>query len=59
MKDQQFAAADWLDDNGLPRPGAPMGMLLSAHAALRPDAPAFTFDGETQKLKAVRILDAA
>ncbi|GAA4768556.1 AMP-binding protein [Novosphingobium ginsenosidimutans] len=47
MKDQQFAAADWLDDNGLPRPGAPMGMLLSAHAALRPDAPAFTFDGET------------
>lgn len=47
MEDQQFVAADWLDGDGLPRPGAPMGMLLSAHAALRPEAPAFTFDGKT------------
>lgn len=38
---------EWLDDQGAPLAGAPMGMLLSAQAAHRPDAPAFTFAGET------------
>ncbi len=40
--------AVWLDPDGRPVTGAPMGVLLSAHAARAPDAPAFTFDGTTQ-----------
>lgn len=42
-----FDPAHWLDDEGIPRLGAPLGMLLSAQAARRPDAPAFTFAGQT------------
>ncbi|MEP6869283.1 MAG: AMP-binding protein [Novosphingobium sp.] len=38
---------EWLDPVGLPRPGAPLGMLLSAHAARQPAAPAFTCAGHT------------
>lgn len=36
-----------LDDSGAPLPGAPMGMLLTAQARRRPDAPAFTFNGRS------------
>jgi len=39
----QKALADLLDEDGAPRPGAPLGALLSAQALRRPDAPAFTF----------------
>ena len=35
--------ADWIDlASGQPVAGAPLGMLLSAHAAATPDRPAFT-----------------
>lgn len=37
----------WLEADGRPRNGAPMGMLLSTQAERAPDAPAFTFDGTT------------
>ncbi|NBB50432.1 AMP-binding protein [Rhizobium sp. CRIBSB] len=37
----------WLDTDGRPITGAPMGTLLSAHAVRTPDAPAFTFEGTT------------
>lgn len=36
-----------LDEGGLPVAGAPMGALLSAQAARRPDHPAITFAGRT------------
>ena len=36
-----------LDADGIPLSGAPLGMLLSAQAALRPDASAFTFQERT------------
>ncbi|MBB4614245.1 AMP-binding protein [Novosphingobium taihuense] len=37
----------WLDKSGIPCAGAPMGILLSAQAARKHDAPAFTFGGQT------------
>jgi bile acid-coenzyme A ligase len=43
----QIDPQEWLDDQGTPLPGAPMGMLLSAQAARSPDAPALTLAGVT------------
>lgn len=37
----------WLHDDGSAREGAPLGILLSAQAARNPEAPAFTFAGDT------------
>ena len=37
----------WLDSDGVPLAGAPLGMLLSAHAARSPNAPAFTCGDKT------------
>lgn len=40
--------ARWVDPaSGQPLPGTPLGMALSAHAALTPDRPAFTIAGLT------------
>lgn len=36
-----------LDDQGMPRNGAPLGQLLTAQARCRPDSPALTFAGRT------------
>jgi bile acid-coenzyme A ligase len=47
---------EWLNEDGVPRPGAPLGMLLTAQAIRRPDAPAFTFAGRTWSFAA---MDAA
>jgi len=44
----QPALAELLDEEGLPRPDAPLGALLSAQALRRPDAPAFTFGEQTR-----------
>lgn len=41
-------AGEWIDPaSGQPHNGAPLGMLLSAHAAATPDRPAMTIDGRT------------
>jgi len=41
-------AADWMEPaSGQPRPGAALGMLLSAQAADTPDRPAMTIGGRT------------
>ena len=37
----------YVDSQGAPRPGAPLGMLLSAYAALDPMRPALTVEGVT------------
>lgn len=39
--------ARFVDPAGAPRPGAPLGMLVSAYAALQPDRPALTVDEVT------------
>jgi len=46
-KAEVVQADAWLDASGLPLPGAPMGILLSAQAARAPEAPAFTISGST------------
>ena len=37
-----FDPGEYVDENGAPKPGAQMGMLLSAYAALDPERPALT-----------------
>lgn len=50
-------AAAWIDlDTGQPRTGAPLSMLLSAHATAAPDRPALTIGGRTSNFA---DLDAA
>ena len=40
-------AEEWIEENGQPRYGSPLGILLSAHAAATPDRPAFSIGDAT------------
>jgi len=51
-----FVAGDYVDENGAPKPGAPLGMLISAYAARDPERPALTVGDTTLSRGA---LDAA